>query len=103
MVIAIDIDHEQEFFEQLRKFAVKHDFKIQIDTRPPGLEGFYVNMYRDDIEISGMNPWVRGEYELSFYDADCNKPALETVLDDLVSDLKSFVIEVPGVKFSVEK
>ena len=101
-VITIDTSQQEKLFAQLRKFADKQGFTILIDTRPPGVEGFYIDMYRDDVEISGTNPFVSEKYELGIYDRDRQRPVSETVLDDLVNDLKSFVGEVPGATFSVE-
>ena len=102
--ITIDTSHRQEFFDQLRKFADKHDFTILIDAQPSGAEDFLIYMTREDIVISGANPFALGEYKLGFYDADRDHPtATESVLDDLVNDLKSFISEVPSATFSVEK
>lgn len=103
VVITIDTSHRQEFFDQLRKFADEHDFTIAIDPQPSGTEDFLIYMTREDIEISGANVFAPGEYQLGFYHADLRHPAPESVLDDSVIELKSFVIEVPGTTFSVEK
>jgi hypothetical protein len=103
VTITIDISHRQEFFDQMRKFADKHDFTILIDAQPSGAEDFLIYMTREDIEISGLNVFAPGEYRLGFYDANRRQPAPKSVLDDLVSDLKRFVNEVPGTTFSVEK
>jgi hypothetical protein len=59
-------------------------------------------MYRDDIEISGTNPFAPGEYELGIYGADRLHPVSESILDDLVSDLKDFVGKVPSAAFPLE-
>jgi hypothetical protein len=101
--VTIDATHQQDFFDQLRKFAVKNNFNILIDIRSSGPEYFLINMTREDIEILGANPFVPGEYQLGFYHADLLHPVAESVLDDLVNDLQSFISEVPGATFSVEK
>lgn len=46
---------------------------------------------------------INEEYELGFYDIDNLHSAPDSVLDDLVNDLQSFVSEVPSATFSVEK
>ena len=102
MVITIDTSHRQELFDQLGKFADKNDFTIVIDAQPSGAEDFLIYMTREDIEISGANVFHPGEYELGFYHADLLHPASELAFDDLISELKSFVSEVPGAMFSVE-
>jgi hypothetical protein len=103
VVVTIDPSHRQEFFDQLRKFADKHGFTILIDAQPSGVEDFLIYMTREDIEISGANVFAPGEYQLGFYHADLLHPAPESAFDDLISDLESFINEVPGATFSVEK
>ena len=103
VTITIDVSHRQEYFEQLRKFANKHNFKILIDAQPSGDEDFLIYMTPEDIMISGLNVFAPGEYKLGFYDADRRRPASESILDDLVVDLQNFVTEVPNTTFSVDK
>ncbi|HEX9387980.1 MAG TPA: hypothetical protein VF918_16770 [Anaerolineales bacterium] len=103
LVIKIETSQPNKLFDQLRKFADEQGFKILIDTRPPGVEGFYIDMYRRDIEISGTNPFAPEEYQIGIYDADRQHPVSEWVLDDLVNDLKSFISEVPNVTITEEK
>jgi len=102
-VITIDASQRDDFFDQMRKFAAKHNFNILIDTRSSGPEYFLIDMTREDIEISGANVFALGEYKIFFYHADLLHPAPESVLDDLVNDLQSFISEVPSATFSVEK
>jgi hypothetical protein len=101
--ITIDTSQRQVLFDQLKKFAEKHDFIIQIDVQPSGPDDFLVYMTREDIIISGANIFAPGEYRLGVYDADRQQPVPDSVLDDLVNDLKSLVSEIPGTTFSVEK
>ena len=101
VTITIDANEQEKLFDQLREFAAKQAFTILIDTRPSGVEGFYVDMYRDDIEISGTNPFAQGVYKLAIYDTDRLHPVSESVFDDLVNDLKYFVEKVPSATFSV--
>ena len=100
--ITIDTNEQEKLFDQLRNFATQQAFTILIDTRPSGIEGFYIDLYRDDIEISGTNPFALGEYELGIYDADRLHPVSESILDHLVRDLKDFVGKVPSATFSLE-
>ena len=102
--IRIDTKQRQIFFDQLQKFADKHDFTIQIDVQPSGPEDFLIYMTRKDIIISGANVFAPEEYKLGVYDAaDPQSLVSESALDDLVTDLKIFVSEVPSTTISVEK
>jgi hypothetical protein len=103
VTITIDVSHQQEFFDQLRKFAAQHDFTIRIDAQPSGDEDFLIYMTREDMIISGLNVFAPGEYRLGFYDADRGHPVSESVVDELVSDLQNFVSKVPDTTFSMEK
>jgi hypothetical protein len=103
VTVTIDVNHRQEFFDQLRKFAEKHNFTILIDAQPSADRDFLIYMTREDIVISGLNVFAPGEYKLGFYDADRRHPASKSVLDNLVRDLQNFVSEVPDTTFSVDK
>jgi hypothetical protein len=103
VLITIDTSRREEFFGQLRKFADEYDFTILIDTRAKSNEDFLIYMTRGDIEISGANVWTPGEYDIAFYHADLLPPAPESTFDELINALESFVSEVPGAIFSVEK
>lgn len=102
--ITIDTSQRQVFFDQLRKFADKYAFTILIDTRSSGPEDFLVYMTRGDIWIIGDNAFKPEEYRFGFYDANYGPPtAPESILDDLISDLQSFISEVSSATFTVEK
>lgn len=53
VVITIDLNRRQEFFDQLNKFAEANGFSILIDTLSSSDEEFQIYMKRDDIFISG--------------------------------------------------
>jgi hypothetical protein len=101
--VTIDTSQREKFFDQLRKFADKHDFTIRIDPQPSGAEDFLIYMTREDLEIIGDNAFAPGEYGFGFYHADLLHPASDSAFEDLISDLESFINEVPGATFSVEK
>jgi hypothetical protein len=102
-IVIIEISRREEFFDQLRKFADKQRFMILIDPQPAGPEEFLISITGGDIEIDGANPFAPGEYHLGFYDIDHMHSAPEAVLDDLVNDFISFISEVQGTTFSIEK
>ena len=101
--VTIETRHREELFDQLRKFGAQHDFKVIIDPMNPSGDEFLIAMYGKDVEIFGGNPFEQGEYEISLYDADSARPVSDSVLHDLVNDLKSLISEVPQSTFSVEE
>ncbi len=99
--ITIDLNRQQEFFDQLHKFAEANDFSILIDTLSSSDKEFQIYLKREDIVISGVS--LSNEYQIAFSDITNQPPALESVFDHLVSELERFVIEVPGTTFSILK
>jgi len=105
LVITIEKSQQEELFTQLRKFADKGGFAIRIAPITSSSEDFSIELWREDIKIFGANPFIPGEFRLGFYDTDgaYPYPASESILDDLESDLKSFIGEIPNVTITEEK
>lgn len=99
VTIIINLKRQQEFFDQLYKFAGANGFSILIDTLPSSDGEFQIYMQRDDIIISGVS--LLNEYQIGFYDVTTYPPSPESVFDDLVKQLESYVSEVPGTTFSI--
>jgi len=102
VVITIDLNQRQEFFDQLRKFAEANGFSILIDTLSSSNEEFQIDMTREDIIISGATGEL-DKYYIGFYDVLNQPPAPDSVFDDLVSELERYVNEVPGTTFFIRK
>jgi hypothetical protein len=104
VVITIDLNQRQQFFDELDKFAEMHGFSILIDTLSSSDEEFQIYMKREDVFISGSSGLGELDtYYLGFYDANVRYPVPDSVFDDLVSDLERYVSEVPGTTFLVTK
>jgi hypothetical protein len=101
VVITIELNRQQEFFDQLHKFAEANDFSILIDTLSSSDKEFQIYMKREDIIISGAS--LSNEYQIGFSNITNQPPAPESVFDDLVSELERFVSKVPGTTFSILK
>jgi hypothetical protein len=103
VIITIDLNRQQEFFDQLHKFAETHGFSISIDTLSSSNEKFQIYMKREDVFLSGASAFEPGEFHIGFYDANVRHPASDSVFDDLVSELERFVSEVPDTQFFIRK
>lgn len=103
VIIMIDLNQQQEFFDQLHKFAESNGFSIIIDTLSSSDEEFQIYMRREEIIISGSSAFEPGEYHFGFSDVTTHPPASDSVFDDLVSELEQFVSEVPGTTFLIRK
>lgn len=99
--ITIDLNRQQEFFDQLSKFAEANGFSILIDTLSSSDEEFQIYMKREDVIISGVS--LSNEYQIAFSDVLNQPPAPESVFDDLVSELEQYVSEVLGTTFRIKK
>jgi hypothetical protein len=102
VVITIDLNQRQEFFDQLNKFAEANGFTILIDTLSSSNEEFQIDMTREDIIIAGATGEL-DKYYIGFYDVLNQPPAPDSVFDDLVSQLERYVTEVPGTTFFIKK
>ena len=99
------MNRREELFVQLQKFADKHIFEIQIDEiNAASGTHFNVWMSRDDILIiAGDVPKAPTKVGISFYDKDPSHPTHKETVDDLFSDLKSFISEIPNITITEEK
>ena len=103
VVITIDLNRREEYFDQLRKFAKANGFSILIDTLSSSDEEFQIYMKREEIIISGASAFEPGEYHFGFSDITNQPPAPDSVFDELVSELERYVSEVPGTTFFIRK
>ena len=101
ITISIDLNRQQEFFDQLHKYAEANGFSILIDTLSSSDKEFQIYMKREDVIISGVS--LSNEYQIAFSDVLNQPPVPDSVFDDLVSDLEQYVSEVPGTTFLIRK
>lgn len=108
LVLTIDLSQRDELFDQMQKFAGKYAFKnlirdVEVEVGPSG-KGFFIEMHRSDIQILGVGePSAPIMVSINFYDEDSAHPARKETIDELFSDLKSFISEIPNVTITEEK
>lgn len=102
ITVTINTEQRENFFEQLRLFADKHAFAIRIAPTDPSNEHFISQMWREDIKIIAVNSFEPENYRIAFYKNNVGKVPKD-VLSLLITELESFVSEVPGATFSVIK
>ena len=102
--ITIDKSQRERLFDQFRKFADKHGFEYQISDFNTNGENFQFWMSRDDITIIANNvPPNPTRVPIRFYAKYPGYPVDEETVDELFSDLKSFISEIPNVTITEEK
>ncbi len=99
--ITLHLDQREELIIQLEKFAKKHDFEFLVRPVDVIPEGIFIEMYRDDLEISAVSvPDSPTKIDLNFYEGKSTHITSTEIVDELVSDLKNFVGEIPNVIIS---
>jgi hypothetical protein len=104
--IRIDENQRKELFAQLRKFSEKHhlEFHLSFYAGETFNDKFFVEMHGETFHIAAVSK-VGDTTEVDFHfivDDPTNPPSQET-LDELFSDLKSFISEIPNVTIIEEK
>jgi hypothetical protein len=102
LTLTIDISHRQDFFDQLQKFADKHDFRLVLKEYEK-IEHFRVEIWGDDILITTNDvPPDPTLVYISFYGnfPGASGPVNEEVVDNLVGELKDLIYEIPNVTIS---
>jgi len=101
MNITIDQSQQEELFTQLRKFAEK--WRYVIDIYPTDLSGIYgVDMWRSDIHVGGVYSYQAksGELQLAFTDTESTRPTPAQFFEEEIQDLRNFIGEIPNSTFT---
>ena len=100
--IQIDQDQLEELFSQLQIFADKHYLKFYPTFHDKQM--FFIEMEGKGFEITASaRPATLTKVDIGFYEKDpANPPSKETV-DELFSELKIFIREIPNATILEEK
>ena len=101
IVVKIEPGRQDQFFDQLRGFADKHEFAIRIAQTNPARGGFGIDMWRGDFWISGFNPFDADIFRVRIYENE--RGILEKIpmpyVEALMEDLSTFIDDVPNTVF----
>jgi len=97
-VVIVDLDQQEKFFEQLKRFSDFHDFGLHIGQTTPTGNTFNIEMTGKNVSISGNNVLNSTRFEIAFYDKYPANPVSEEAINSLISELKRFISEVPNVR-----
>ena len=107
LTLTVQISQRDEFFEQLQTFAEKHAFETETTDYNTNGERFQFWMSRDDLKISATDvPPEPTLVYIFFYAGYPGTPIAEDAIDEvdeLVTDLISFINEIPNVTVTEEK
>lgn|GEM_PF-2849269 len=102
--LTIDESQREELFDRLRTFAEKHGFEYELTDYNTDGENFQFWMSRDDITIIANNvPPNPTRVPIRFYAKYPGYPVDEETVEELLSDLKSFIGEIPNVTITEEQ
>ena len=104
LTMTIDKSQRQELFDQLQKFAEKHEFEFQITDFNTNGENFQVWMSGKDLTITVSN--VPPDPMIVYVVFSGKYPGVsvdEDEVEELFSDIKSFIAEIPNVTITEEK
>jgi hypothetical protein len=97
LAITMGVNHLEEFRTQLREFADKHSLNFTESFYNGDHTFFSVEMNGDDFHIFLQNHKDSlGEIGLFFFN-EASPPIPQQTVDELVNDLKRFVMEIPNV------
>jgi hypothetical protein len=102
IVVAIKQNQWEQLFEQLQIFADQQGFAIRIAPTTPNGD-FVVQMWREDIKGIGVNSSDPGVVKIAFYDTNPAHPSPKWAFDELVSDLRNLISEIPNVTITEGK
>lgn len=90
----------EQLFEQLNKFADKYLFRIRISSIAGPDDDFLVQMWRNDIEIIGLDSQDPRLFEIGFYNTSEEYLTSSHSVDSLVLSLKRLIEEIPNITFT---
>lgn len=100
VTVTVQSDEQNLLFDQLRHFAQKNFFAIQITRSLPPSSSYEINMWREDVHIGGSFYPDSGKLGLAFlrnhFEQRPPEPIPLAVFDDLINDLQSFISKVPS-------
>jgi len=95
--ITINVNQSDEYLAQLQKFADKHSLEFTVSFYDAQKTDFFVVIYGNGFEITNSAaPRRKKEIDIHFYNVNLT-PTPQKTVDELFTDLKSFIKEIPNV------
>ncbi len=103
-ILFMDRNEQTILIEQAQQFASNNGFQFDIAYFSRTGENFRIDMTRKDVELVIWNTVVDlDRFDVHFYNNDCTHPTTAEDIQNLASDLKSRIIEIPSAKITEEK
>jgi hypothetical protein len=103
--IQFDEDQREELFAQVRKFSDKHhlEFSLSIYTNKKADDTFFLVMNGEAFHISAFKSIHAPELDINLTPSDPTHPPSQEFVDELFTDLKSFISKIPNIVIVEEK
>ena len=88
LIVDLDGRSMTQFFEQMQNFSDEFEFAMLIGRVHPIEELYSVQVWRSDIKIIAVNLREDDEFDIGFFDNDCDHPITEEILDTVVERMK---------------
>ncbi len=102
--VTINVGDQNQLKEAFRKFASKNHFLIWTEDYTPNGQEFVMDLPRWDTEVISSNlaldpneahPLDELPFYVAFYNNNCFHPTVASDVNGLVSDLKTYISQVP--------
>jgi len=100
--IRIDDDQREELFTQIEDYSEKHQLEFYLSFYN-NKETFYIFMAGEDLVIRALSSATTPELKFRFFEKDPTNLPTQGTVDELFSDLKVFLGEIPSVTIIDEK
>jgi hypothetical protein len=97
------VQQSQQLIQQLEKFADQNKFKYEVNYYTPRGDNFSVWIRRKDVEVLATSPVDNKGFMIFFYNNDCIHPTVASDIGGLVSDLESYINQIPSAVISEDK
>ena len=104
-VMTAELSQEKQIIQTFQQFASKNSFSFAIVYYTPDHGQLNIALTRKDVEVDITNVVPSGleTYLVGLYNNDCLNPTTASAMDNLVSNLKTFISEIPNVTITDEK
>ena len=94
LIVDLDGRSMTQTFEQMQNFSGEFKFEILIGRIHPLEELYSVQIWRSDIKIIAVNLREDDEFDIGFFDNDCDHPVAEEILDAVVEGMKTHLVQI---------
>lgn len=101
--VTFDEGRREAVLDRLRTFADANLFAIRVDNTTPDGQDLLIQMWRNDLQIVGVNDYSPRKFAIPFYENQEGGAAAISSSDRLAEELRDALSQVEGAKSSLER